>query len=85
MKKAKPRPVGKGGDNDLRDLIAWAKQFGFVCEQTRGNHLVFRRPSTMPVYVALTASCHRARQNNRRDLKHAIRESEQRKQLREAG
>lgn len=74
-----------GADNDLRDLIAWAKEQGFTCEKTKkSGHYVFRRPNTMPVFAASTASCARARLNNRRDLKHAIAESEQRQREKEA-
>jgi len=68
-------------DGELLALIVWAKEFGFVCEKGK-THLVFRRPNTQPVFVASTPSCWRARKNNRRDLKHAMIESEQRQQAR---
>jgi hypothetical protein len=73
------------GDHEFRDLVEWAKTLGFTCERKKkSGHYVFRRPNTMPVFAASTASCARARLNNRRDLKHAIAESEQRQREREA-
>lgn len=58
--------------SELRELIAYAKELGFTCEQTNSNHLVFRRPGTMPVWASLSPSCRCARLNTRRDLKHAV-------------
>lgn len=68
---------------DLQGLIEWAKEFGFIFDSSGKTHFVFRRPNTMPVYVAKTPSCHRARLNNRRDLKRALKESEEQQLLRE--
>ena len=75
------RPVRKG--TDLRQLLLWAKERGFNCEISGGSHLVFRRPNTMPVFASQTPSCIFARRKTKQDLKHAIAESEQRRQLRE--
>lgn len=76
------KPVRNG--NELRELLAWAKERGFTCDISGGSHLVFRRPHTMPVFASYTPSCMFARQKTRRDLKHALIESEQRQQLKEA-
>lgn len=64
---------------ELRNLLAWAKERGFECERTGADHLVFRRPETMPVFASFTPSCKFARQKTMRDLKHALIDSEQRR------
>lgn len=66
--------------SETRELLAWAKELGFICEATGNSHLVFRRPDTMPVYASLTPSCQYARKKTKRDIRHALVESEQRKQ-----
>jgi serine/threonine protein kinase HipA of HipAB toxin-antitoxin module len=75
------RAIRKNGE--VLELQRWAEELGFVCEYG-SKHLVFRRPNTMPVFSAKSPSCYRACLNTRRDLKHAIIESEQRQKLREA-
>lgn len=78
MKKAPPRHAPPRQGTDFRDLVEWAKALGFECEMTKGNHIVFRRPNTAPVFASMTPGCPYARQNTRRDLKRALAEAEQR-------
>lgn len=67
----------KRNGSEVRKLVAWAKDQGFHCERTKGSHIVFRRPNTVPVYSTLSPSCHHAYGNTRAELKRALRDAEQ--------
>lgn len=63
---------------DFRELVEWAKSQGFTCDTTGGDHLIFRRPNTRPIYASRTPSCSFARKKTRRDLQRAMAEADQR-------
>ena len=67
--------IGRTG-NELRNLIAWAKELGFSCEKTGGKHIIFRRPGTRAVYSSTTPSDHRAYENTKGKLKRAVRDAD---------